>query len=460
MLLAAFSKLLFLFLLECEVYTADSCFYADYLFKRYFNCPGTQPKSYGGGIAAISLISSLSILAVFKYADFFLESLSKAAVSLGFSAVEMRFDLLLPAGISFYTFQAVSYTIDVYRGDTEPEKNIVRYALFVSFFPQLVAGPIERTKNLLPQIKAAENIRLWDVYRVRDGLLMMFWGFFQKLVIADRAAIFVNQVFRHYDLYGFVEIAAASVLFSIQIYCDFGGYTNIARGAAKVLGYTLMQNFRQPYFAENIRDFWKRWHISLSEWFADYLYIPLGGNRKGRIRKYLNILIVFTVSGLWHGAGWHFAVWGFLHAVFQIIGDLKKRLLRRFKTEAVKKSFSQRLGNTIITFFLVSFAWIFFAADSISQALGIISQSVNTAYSQNFAESGLNTGDWMILLFSIAVLFAADILHEQGKSVFFMMSRQMMWYRWAFYAGLIWFTVMFGIYGISYDTAQFIYFQF
>ncbi len=414
-----------------------------------------------GGIAVLSLVSNLSILAVFKYADFFLQTLSEAATSIGFPAIEIRLDLLLPVGISFYTFQALSYTMDVYRGDIEPEKNIVRYALFVSFFPQLVAGPIERTKNLLPQIEAAENKNLWDVNRVREGLLLMFWGFFQKLVIADRASIFVNQVYDNYHLYGFIEIAAASILFSIQIYCDFGGYTSIARGAAKVMGFTLMQNFRQPYLAGSIKDFWRRWHVSLTTWFTDYLYIPLGGNRKGKLRKYLNILLVFTASGLWHGASWHFVAWGFIHAVFQIIEDLKTSLLSRIRPANTKqKSFSFRLGKIFITFFLVDAAWILFAADSISQALGMAVQSMKTAYTTSLTELGLDAGNWIILLSAIAVLFTVDILHEQGKSVFALINGQMIWYRWVLYAGLIWVTLMFGIYGIAYDTEQFIYFQF
>lgn len=267
-----------------------------------------------------SLISNLGILCLFKYGNFILANLTAFASTLGITVADRHLDLLLPVGISFYTFQALSYTIDVYRGDTDDgirtEKNILKYALFVSFFPQLVAGPIERSKNLLRQIQNIEYIPVWNFDRVRDGFFLMIWGLFQKLVIADRASLLVNNVVNHYQKYGFIELLIAMILFAFQIYCDFGGYTNIARGAAQVMGFSLTNNFRQPYLAVNIKDFWRRWHISLTSWFTDYLYIPLGGNRKGTLRKYLNVFIVFSISGLWHGASWNFVVWGVLHGIF------------------------------------------------------------------------------------------------------------------------------------------------
>lgn len=232
-------------------------------------------------LLVVSLVSNLVILGVFKYADFVLQTLSIITNRLGFGTIDKRLDLLLPVGISFYTFQALSYTLDVYRGNIKAERNILRYALFVSFFPQLVAGPIERSGNLLCQIQKISEIKLWNFERVRDGMLLMFWGLFQKLVIADRASILVNQVYGNYKDYGFLELAIASILFAFQIYCDFGGYTNIARGAARVMGFSLSQNFQQPYFAVSIKDFWRRWHISLTSWFTDYIYIPMGGNKGG-----------------------------------------------------------------------------------------------------------------------------------------------------------------------------------
>ena len=276
---------------------------------------------------ALNCIANLGILFLFKYANFAITNLNMLLSSLGLTMTIRKLDLLLPVGISFYTLQALSYTFDVYRKKIAPEKNLLKYALYVSFFPQLVAGPIERSTRLLPQIQNVEHLELWDYERIRNGLFLMLWGYFQKLVIADRAAMPVDPVINNHLNYGFVEISIAIFLFAFQIYCDFAGYTNIARGAAKVMGFDLMQNFRQPFLATSIRDLWRRWHISLSSWFTDYHYIPLGGNRKGELRKYLNIVIVFTVSGLWHGASWNFVAWGLLHALFQIAESIyeKKR---------------------------------------------------------------------------------------------------------------------------------------
>jgi len=256
---------------------------------------------------ALSFISNLAILFFFKYFDFALANVNAVLAQFNFELIQPAFDVVLPVGISFYTFQALSYTVDIYRKEIYAEKNILKYALFVSFFPQLVAGPIERSKNLLVQFNKEHH---FDYKRVKNGLLLMLWGFFMKLVIADRVAMVVDQVYNNYTQYAGFEIAIATVFFAIQIYCDFGSYSNIAIGAAQVMGFTLMENFRQPYFSKSVAEFWRRWHISLSSWFRDYLYIPLGGNRKGKVRKYINLMIVFLTSGLWHGASWHFVVWG------------------------------------------------------------------------------------------------------------------------------------------------------
>lgn len=412
-------------------------------------------------VVALSLASNLFILAIFKYANFAIETLNTAFSYFGNTCINTRLDLLLPVGISFYTFQALSYTLDVNKGRIEREQNFIRYALFVSFFPQLVAGPIERSRNLLHQIQNIKERNLWDFERVRNGFLLMVWGLFQKLVIADRASLLVNQVYNNYLNYGFAELFTASVLFAIQIYCDFGGYTNIARGAAQVMGFSLMQNFRQPYFATSIKEFWRRWHISLTSWFTDYLYIPLGGNRKGLLRKYWNILIVFAVSGLWHGASWHFVVWGIIHALYQIIGDLKNRVFQKFSAgKHTTESFSKKLGRGCITFLLVDIAWVFFAAGGVSHALGIFRQMAAVFATTNFTEIGLDQGNWFVLLMGVAVLLIVDLFHEKGKSIFNIMSSQTLWYRWGLYLGLIWGTIMLGIYGVAYDTSQFIYFQF
>lgn len=414
-------------------------------------------------VLTISLLSNLAILGIFKYANFALYTLNYITNCFGLGSIKKRFDLLLPVGISFYTFQALSYTLDVYKGRIKAERNIWRYALFVSFFPQLVAGPIERSGNLLSQIHKITEIKLWNFERVRDGLLLMFWGLFQKLVIADRASILVNQVYGNYKDYGFFELVIASVLFAFQIYCDFGGYTNIARGAACVMGFSLVQNFRQPYFAVSIKDFWRRWHISLTSWFTDYLYIPLGGNQKGTLRKYVNILIVFGVSGLWHGANWHFVIWGLIHGGYQIVGNLKIQIQKKLGVkikDPIEDSFSQKLGKRIITFILVNFAWIFFAVDHLSHVYGIFHQMLTTFQTTSIYEIGLDKGNWFMLFFGIIVLITVDIIHEKKESVFLLVNQQTLWFRWILYLGLIWCIILFGVYGIGYDSSQFIYFQF
>lgn len=423
-----------------------------------------KTTTYKKLVVVISLVSNLAILGIFKYADFALHTLNIIAEQLRLEQIDKRLDLLLPVGISFYTFQALSYTIDVYRGNIKAEKNIIRYALFVSFFPQLVAGPIERSGNLMSQIQRVKEAKLWDFERIRDGILLMFFGFFQKLVIADRASLLVNRVYGEYEAYGFFELVIASVLFAFQIYCDFGGYTNIARGAAKVMGFSLMQNFRQPYLATSIKDFWRRWHISLTSWFTDYLYIPLGGNRKGTIKKYINIFVVFGISGLWHGASWHFVAWGLLHAIYQIVGDLKNkvgsRMNSRISNFSSEGSFSQKLGKVLVTFVLVDFAWIFFAADDLPHVYHILRQMFTTFQTTSIYEIGLDRGNWAMFLLGVIILLMVDIIHEKGKSIFYLVNRQALWFRWGLYLALIWGGIMFGIYGIGYDTSQFIYFQF
>lgn len=422
-------------------------------------------------IVAVSFIVNLGILGFFKYFAFALSNVNHVLSIAGFPVVEKPFDVILPVGISFYTFQALGYTVDVYRHDIEPERNILKYALFVSFFPQLVAGPIERSKNLLQQIRQIDHTdfrELFQYERIAGGLQIMLWGFFQKLVIADRIAILVNTVFDSWYFYGTVELAVAAVAFSIQIYCDFASYSTIAIGAARVMGFTLMENFDTPYFACSIRDFWRRWHISLSTWLKDYLYIPLGGNRCGRLRQHVNIMATFLVSGLWHGASWHFVVWGGMHGAFQVIGAqtraFRKNLYARTNTKT--DSFSFRFGQMVLTFLLASFAWIFFRAASLSQACGYVKRlftrpnlwalSDGTIY-----ELGLEQTEIHILMFALLILFLISIVkYKNRESLDLFLSKQCAWFRWLFVAILFAFIFLFGIYGPGYDAGQFIYFQF
>lgn len=251
---------------------------------------------------SIGCIGSIMLLIFFKYSNFLIENINH------FSRGNIpAINIILPVGISFYTFQAIGYMVDVYRKDIKAEKNICKYALFVSYFPQLASGPIARAKNLFYQIESIKET-YFDIDKVYKGLLLMAWGLFEKTIISNRLSIVVDQIYGNYEEYGLIPITLATILYGVQIYCDFDGYTNVARGCSRVLGIELMCNFRQPYFSKSIHEFWDRWHISLSSWFQDYLYIPLGGNRKGKYRKYINVMLVFLVSGLWHGAEWNFLI--------------------------------------------------------------------------------------------------------------------------------------------------------
>lgn len=411
---------------------------------------------------------NLGILVVFKYGNFFIESLNFALGTLGFSSIQKRFDLLLPVGISFYTFQALGYVIDIYRGDIEAEKNFVRYALFVSFFPQLVAGPIERSKNLLSQMKNIENIKLWNARRVSSGAILMVWGFFMKMVIADRVSLLVNTVFDNYRMYGSTELILAVIGFTIQIYCDFGSYSLIAIGAAKIMGFDLMENFNTPYFSRNIRDFWNRWHISLSTWFKDYLYIPLGGNRRGNIRKAINTMIVFLVSGLWHGANWSFVMWGGVHGFYQVIGDILKSYKCEWQEKLKVKTncLSWKLLQTVVTFFLVAFAWIFFRADTITDAFCFIKRIIIKPtpwllFNGGIYNLGLDRVEMNILVFSVAILFLVDLIrYIKNQTLDLFLFEQNIWFEWLIIILLIVMIFIFGKYGPTFDPQQFIYFQF
>lgn len=411
-----------------------------------------------------SFVINLAILFFYKYVDFFVENCNRL---LGLAGTKERLpylDVLLPVGISFYIFQALGYTMDVYRGKTHATKNLFRYMLFVSFFPQLVAGPIERSSNLLGQF---EEEHRFDVDRVREGLLIMLWGLFMKIVIADNAAVYVNAVYGNYLNYTGAEIILATVLFAFQIYCDFGGYSYLAIGSARVLGFTLMENFHAPYQAVSVKDFWKRWHISLTGWFRDYLYIPLGGNRKGKLRKYINTFIVFFVSGMWHGAAWSYVVWGTLNGVYLIIGEATAGLRKwiKEKLQVDESRFSYRLGCGLVTFALVDFTWLFFRAEGVGQALDIIRQTiVSLQLPQIFGlavnRMGFSMQQLTALFAAFILLAVVDVLIDKGKDVCSLVLKQGIWFRWLVYLGLLFMIMMYGAYGLEYTQTEFIYFQF
>jgi len=311
-----------------------------------------------------SIATNLGLLGVFKYYDFFVQSLAEAAHSLGVSFDLSTLGLILPVGISFYTFQTLSYSIDVYRRRLEPTDDALAFFAYVSFFPQLVAGPIERAKNLLPQFLADRKL---DEGAARDGLRQMLWGLFKKVVVADSCAPLVDEAFSHPEGSPSIFLAAAVVLFAFQIYCDFSGYSDIARGCARLFGIELSQNFSYPYFSRDVGEFWRRWHISLSTWFRDYVYIPLGGSRMGRVRAIRNVSIVFVVSGAWHGANWTFLTWGALHALFFLPLLLTQRNRQHVGTVAEDRSLptAGEVLRMTATFALVCLGWVFFRADSV-----------------------------------------------------------------------------------------------
>ncbi|SKA96788.1 D-alanyl-lipoteichoic acid acyltransferase DltB, MBOAT superfamily [Caloramator quimbayensis] len=410
----------------------------------------------------LSFAINLGILFVFKYSNFFNSLMQKLLSNFNIALNTPKFNYLLPLGISFYTFQALSYTVDVYRKDVKVQRNLAKYALFVSFFPQVIAGPIGKSKHLLHQFDEEYS---FDYDRIKNGLLLMLWGFFQKLFVADRLAILVNTVYSEPSKYKGFEIIIANIFFAIQIYCDFCGYSDIARGIAEILGIRLYKNFERPYFSKSIKEFWRRWHISLSTWFRDYLYIPLGGKRCSKIRNYINIMIVFLVSGLWHGAAVNFIIWGALHGAYLILSDIfkpiKKGIVNKFNIKT--DTFSYKFFQIIITFILVDFAWIFFKADSFTNAKIIIK---NMNYFNPFVlvngdiyKLGLDSKDFFIALLGIAVILIVNIL-QRNKSLRLEISKQNCAFRWVLYFAAIIVILIFGIYGPAYSAKQFIYSQF
>ncbi|MFA5562267.1 MAG: MBOAT family O-acyltransferase [Eubacteriales bacterium] len=414
---------------------------------------------------ALTLLTSLGVLFYFKYINFILGSV--AGVYGWLSGTQASFGIegvLLPVGISFYTFQTLSYAIDVYRGDIKTERHFGYYALFVSFFPQLVAGPIERPGNLLPQLKVPPPVSRADL---APGFRKLILGFFKKIVIADLLSVYVNAVYNNVD--GFEVIPAwgvviATVLFAFQIYCDFSGYTDIAIGCARLMGIRLMKNFDHPYIAQTIREFWNRWHLSLSTWFRDYLYFPLGGSRCSKPKHLRNIMIVFLVSGLWHGAAWTFVIWGALHAVYQVLGVLtlpyRNKALTRIGLPPDGKIV--RVVRIAVTFVLVDFAWLFFRANStadMSRLLGALvsGASWKIGLVDAMSQLGFTPAGLVVTVLSLACLFMMDrmIAHNDEPDLGGAMSRRLV------YVLVVWTVVFAWTWLMKNDLAStFIYFQF
>lgn len=411
------------------------------------------------------IIINVGILAYFKYRGFFFANLSQLSVLANLNITVPKVDYTLPIGISFYTFQAMGYLIDVYRGSIKAERNFLKYALFVSFFPQLVAGPIERSGNLLKQIHIPTR---FNANRARDGLLTIAYGLFIKVVIADNIAAVIDPIFGEYDVRSGAALLLATVLFAFQIYCDFEGYTKIAIGSAEILGFSLMDNFMAPYMAGSVKEFWDRWHISLTSWFRDYLYIPLGGNRKGKLRKYINTLIVFGVSGLWHGAGWHYAVWGEINGVLIVIQDVTRKW--RDKLYSICKIDRTKTGwkifSVIVTFGLIDFTWLFFRADNLEIGWDILYKifmgfKIRHFLTESFwGEVFPNVVTMMIVFVSLFALLLKDWMRSKGVSLKLCILNQQLVFRWLAYLAIIMVIIFGGAYGEGYEQTQFIYFQF
>jgi D-alanyl-lipoteichoic acid acyltransferase DltB (MBOAT superfamily) len=324
----------------------------------------------------VSVVLNLGILAFFKYFNFFIDSVASGLTTLGFHASIPALSIILPVGISFYTFQSMSYTIDIYRRELEPEPNFLRFATFVSFFPQLVAGPIVRASDFLPQFKEDRRFE-WDNFWT--GLGRVLWGFFKKVVVADSIATFVDQCFDMPEAFSAVHLLVGVVFYSFQIYCDFSGYTDIAIGLARILGYKFNENFKTPYFSQNFSEFWSRWHISLSTWLRDYLYIPLGGNRKGTWKTYRNLMLTMLLGGLWHGANWAFVFWGFLHGLYQVVQRFTSKPFGRLMRFLHLPSFAQVGINVLIVYSLTLLAWVYFRAGSMgARSFDIANQVLGT----------------------------------------------------------------------------------
>lgn len=407
----------------------------------------------------LSLVANIGVLMVFKYYNFLNENLSFLLKGFGLTNPVPYLSILLPIGLSFHTFQAMSYTIEVYRRRHPAEKHFGIYALYVMFYPQLVAGPIERPQNLLHQFRKKID---FDYDRVASGLRLMLWGLFKKVVIADRLAIVADRVFSNPQEYNSLSLIIAVIFFSFQIFCDFSGYSDMAIGAARIMGIKLMLNFDKPYLSKSIHEFWKRWHISLSSWFKDYLYISIGGNRVSVPRWYLNLFIVFLISGLWHGANWTFVIWGALHGFYLVFALITQNV----RESIAKFLYLDRVPflSVLTTFFLVSFAWIFFRANSVDSAFYIASHIFTGLpdlfhsilnHQFDFEYLGLHRNQ---LILSVILIIFLEMVHyyQSNHSISIVLKRTPALVRWSAYYAIALLIIIYGVF----ENRQFIYFQF
>ena len=415
----------------------------------------------------LSIVSNVGILVFFKYYNFLTDNINGLANIIHWNYSLPLLSIILPIGLSFHTFQALSYTIEVYRGKQKAERHFGIYALYVMFYPQLVAGPIERPQNLLHQF---HEEHYFDSKRVIGGLKRMAWGFFKKMVVADHLAIFVNYVFANPHSFNGPVLITGTIFFAFQLYCDFSGYCDIALGAAQVMGIKLMENFRRPYFSKSIPEFWKRWHVSLSSWFKDYVYIPLGGNRVTFLKMYTNLFLVFLISGLWHGANWTYIIWGALHGIYVVLSNTTQNFRNHFNSKIglLKIPTIHKMMKIGTTFTLVCIGWIFFRANTVDDAWYIFSHLLVglRSFITNFFSyytwknllslSGLiNKSDLVIMMLGIVVVFLVDMI-ERRTSIWQKIATYPLYIRWFCYYTIVLAIVIFGRFGAQ----QFIYFQF
>ncbi len=409
-------------------------------------------------IVALTIVANIGVLFIVKFLNYSLSLLS-LVLKVKYTPVS----IIVPLGIAFYSMQAVSYLVDVYKEKIQPEKKFFKYTLYMTYFPIIMQGPISRYDQLAHQLYTPHT---FSFERLKSGMLLAMYGFFKKMVIADRAAVLVNQVFGKYSEYEGLEIFIAMLFYTLQIYTDFSGCVDISRGISEIFGIELINNFKHPYFAVSIKDFWRRWHISLSSWFRDYIYIPLGGSRKGELRKFVNLFIVFLASGLWHGVGFHYVAWGLINAIFQTIGELTEKIKIKIydKLNIDRNSFSFNFGRQFVTFLLVNFAWLFFRADGFIAACRMLGSAVSVfnpwiLTNGKLFELGLDSKDWNVLIISVLILLVVSIL-QQRFSVREKLNKQNCLFRYIVYIIALLYIMIFGIYGPGYNVSQFIYMQF
>lgn len=409
-------------------------------------------KEQGKGLLSLVIAANLAVLLVLKFYPL-------GEARLGFPALQ----ILMPMGVSFYTLQVIAYCVDIYKGKTEAQNNFFKYLLFVSFFPQILQGPIPRYEQLKGQLFEGHT---FDYRTVKFGFQLILWGMFLKMVIADRAAIFVNTVFPEYHLYAGGILAVAAVLYSIQLYTDFLGCVCIAMGAAQVYGIRLQTNFERPYLAVSIKDFWRRWHISLSSWLRDYVYIPLGGNRKGRLRRFINLMLTFLVSGIWHGSGMQYIFWGLMQGGYQIAGEILMPVRKTvWKVLKIKENAPMHIWwQRICTFVLVTISWVIFRAESLRAGLSILKRIFTDITPWILFDGSVYTcgiskhsfGAWLVCLLLAALI---ELRQEKGN-IREMIEKQHIIVRWGIYLGAIVLIAVLGVYGPGYDATQFLYGQF